>query len=74
MGTTLSACVCVCVCVLVCMCVCLCVSVCVCLCAWILGEGVPFVFRGMYDTWISGSDVNSFCCYGSVTFGIPGGV
>jgi hypothetical protein len=20
--------------------------------------------RGMYDTWISGSDVNSFCCYG----------
>jgi pSer/pThr/pTyr-binding forkhead associated (FHA) protein len=22
--------------------------------------------RGMYDTWISGSDVNSFCCYGSV--------
>ncbi len=22
--------------------------------------------RGMYDTWISGSDVNSFCCYGLV--------
>ncbi len=21
---------------------------------------------GMYDTWISGSDVNSFCCYGLV--------
>ncbi len=23
--------------------------------------------RGMYDTWISGSDVNSFCCYGFVS-------
>ncbi len=22
--------------------------------------------RGMYDTWISGSDVNPFCCYGLV--------
>ena len=22
--------------------------------------------RGMYDTWISGSDVKSFCCYGLV--------
>jgi hypothetical protein len=22
--------------------------------------------RGMRDTWISGSDVNSFCCYGLV--------
>jgi hypothetical protein len=22
--------------------------------------------RGMYDTWISGSDVDSFCCYGLV--------
>jgi hypothetical protein len=21
---------------------------------------------GMYDTWVSGSDVNSFCCYGLV--------
>jgi hypothetical protein len=22
--------------------------------------------RGTYDTWISDSDVNSFCCYGFV--------
>jgi hypothetical protein len=31
--------------------------------------------RGMYDTWISGSDVNSFSCYGVwyYTFWIPGG-
>ncbi len=27
--------------------------------------------RGMYDTWISGSDVNPFCCYGLVL--IPSG-
>jgi hypothetical protein len=27
--------------------------------------------RGMYDTWISGSDVNSFCCYGLCS--IPSG-
>ncbi len=26
----------------------------------------PEHLGGMYDTWISGSDVNSFCCYGFV--------
>ncbi len=26
---------------------------------------------GMYDTWISGSDVKSFCCYGVVVFEKP---
>jgi hypothetical protein len=28
--------------------------------------------RGMYDTWISGCDVNYFCCYG-LALSIPSG-
>jgi hypothetical protein len=31
-------------------------------CTWELDAPI----RGMYDTWISGSDVNSFGCYGLV--------
>jgi hypothetical protein len=35
----------------------------------VLGRPTGFhlpLTRGMYDTWISGSDVNPFCCYGLV--------
>jgi hypothetical protein len=39
-------------------------------CVWMYGSAAPLLLpmpiRGMYDKWISGSDVNSVCCYGLV--------
>jgi hypothetical protein len=40
----------------------------ICAKAWSPGRdiGARCPVMGMYDTWINGSDVNSFCCYGFV--------